>query len=524
MLSMILVAGIIETSYSQNQDHLLDLRSCGKSCSSNNYSILDVYLSDINGNPITNSLLTCTPGQEQIAYISFRYKTSSNSEVNNARLFADLTVGEESSYLNYYFGVIPTASDLPKVLTLRNYPLSWTCGVEVSLINPMLTWTTSGSGDFSQTYSCNSYPQCQRQSDIIVDTPLAVQFDFIYTCPTTYVTSVSFTNTTNGGRAPYQFSWTFTNATSTNSTSAHPTVKFNGSGTATLQVTDENGTVNTYYSVIDVPTLFEHVVTIGHQTDGNSPNGSVELETDHSGNFTYSWTGPNGFVSDEKNIYGLSEGAYQVTITDSFGCTEDIDLENDYFIILSLLKDDLNATVKEDYQSVELNWSSNYRIGRGYYEVERALKNINSFNQVGKLPITDSGTEISNYIFTDSNLPKFPSRIYYRIKLVPETGKPIYGSTIMIEIPRVNYDKKWSAFPNPFEWNNIQLKYMGDSRLLKGLIHIRVHSPNSTFSSQFTTKNSEIYLGDFISSAPKGVLIIKIKYMDKTELLKIIKR
>lgn len=218
MLSMILVAGIIETSYSQNQDHLLDLRSCGKSCTSNNYSILDVYLSDINGNPITNSLLTCTPGQEQIAYISFRYKTSSNSEVNNARLFADLTVGEESSYLNYYFGVIPTASDLPKVLTLRNYPLSWTCGVEVSLINPMLTWTTSGSGDFSQTYSCNSYPQCQRQSDIIVDTPLAVQFDFIYTCPTTYVTSVSFTNTTNGGRAPYQFSWTFTNATSTNST------------------------------------------------------------------------------------------------------------------------------------------------------------------------------------------------------------------------------------------------------------------------------------------------------------------
>lgn len=115
--------------------------------------------------------------------------------------------------------------------------------------------------------------------------------------------------------------------------------------------------------------MFEHVVTIGHQTDGNSPNGSVELETDHSGNFTYSWTGPNGFVSDEKNIYGLSEGAYQVTITDSFGCTEDIDLENDYFIILPLLKDDLNATVKEDYQSVELNWSSNYRIGRGYYEV-----------------------------------------------------------------------------------------------------------------------------------------------------------
>lgn len=71
MSSMILVVGIIEISYSQNQSHLLDLRSCGKSCSSNNYSILSVYLSDINGNPMTNSLLTCTPGFEQTTYLLF---------------------------------------------------------------------------------------------------------------------------------------------------------------------------------------------------------------------------------------------------------------------------------------------------------------------------------------------------------------------------------------------------------------------------------------------------------------------
>jgi hypothetical protein len=528
LFSVILLLGISGLSFSQNQPHLLDLRTCtNKSCTSNNYNIVGFYLSDINGTPITNSLLICTPGVEQTVYITLRYQANANSGgVDNTRFFADFKVGNETQFLNYYFGqLIPGASGTG-TLTMSNFPVNWTCGAEISFNRPVLAWTTNDNSDLSQSYACNSYPggQCQNQSALLVDAPLAVQFDYSYTCPSTDVTPVSFTNSTNGGREPYQFSWTFTNATVESSDSENPIVDFIGPGTATLQVTDASGTINTYYSIIDLPTFFKHIPVIGHQTDENSPNGFIELETDHSGSFTYSWTGPNGFASDEKNIYELSEGTYQVTITDSFGCTEDIDLEINYFITLPLLRDDLNATLKEDYQSVNLTWSSNFRIGRGYFEVERALNNINSFNKVGKLPITDSVTEISNYLFTDSNLPKFSSRIYYRIKLAPETDKPIYGSTIMIEIPRVNSQKKWSAFPNPFEWNNLQLIYTGDPRLLKGLIHIKVYSPTSAFSTQFSTIDTHIDLGNYIQFAPKGILIIEVNNQEKMEFLKILKK
>lgn len=212
-----------------------------------------------------------------------------------------------------------------------------------------------------------------------------------------------------------------------------------------------------------------------------------------------------------------------MTITDSFGCTENIDFENDYFIILPLLKDDLNASLKANNQEIELSWSSNPGIGMGYYGVERALHDISSFNVVGTLPINDNSEEFSNYIFTDSNLPRFPSRIYYRVKQVPDTGKPLYGSTIMIEIPALHHEKKWSAFPNPFE-NNLQLFHQGNPIPSDAKIFIKIYSPSSIFHKQLSTNENTVNLSDVIKSAPKGLLIIEIKYLDKVELVKVIKK
>ncbi|HSI77769.1 MAG TPA: PKD domain-containing protein [Lunatimonas sp.] len=500
------------------------MRSCeNKNCPSKNYSILEVYLSDVNGNPITNSLLTCTSGLEQIAYISFKYQTSANSQVDNARLFAGLKVGEESEYLNYFFGVIPPATDLPGVLTLSNFPISWTCGVEVSLINPLLTWTTNSTADLSQTYTCNSYPQCQYQSDIIVNAPLAVQFDYTFTCPTNGETSVAFRSISNGGREPYQYSWTFTNASISGFNNPNPVVNFYGPGTATLRVTDANGTVSTYHSDLNIPSAFEFYPEIIHQTEEDSADGSIRLEMNTLSDYTFAWVGPNGFLSDEQDIYGLTEGIYVLTVTDEFGCSEVMDFEIMYLTTLPLLADDLDSSLKENNQAVRLSWSGNPQIGRGHFEVERAFENINYFNVVGKLSVTDRDSETLNFHFTDRTFPKFHSRIYYRIKLVPEFGKSIYTSIIKVDVPLVQSDMKWSAFPNPFE-NNLQLKYLGNELPLGGLIRIQIYSPSTNYTYQFTTKEHHVHLENIVKSAPKGLLIIEIKYLDKVDMVKVFKK
>ncbi|WP_158858395.1 hypothetical protein [Lunatibacter salilacus] len=474
---------------------------------------------------MTNSLLTCTPGFEQTTYLSIRYQTTSNSEVSNARIFADLKVGEETRFLNYFFGILPAASDLSRVLTLDNFPLSWTCGEEVSLNNPLLSWTTSGSADLSEDYACNSYPtaQCQFQSNIVVDAPLAVQFDYFYSCPENGETPVTFSSTTNGGRGPYQYNWTFTNASLSDFTEPDPVLNFYGRGTATLTVTDANGTVNTYHADLDIPTAIDFDPEIIHQTEEDSPNGSITLEMNTLSALSFSWIGPNGFVSDEQNIYGLSEGTYVLTITDAFGCSEVMDFEIFYFITLPLLRDDLNASLKENNQAVKLTWSRNSGIGTGYFKVERALQNTDAFTVVGQLPVTEWNTETLNYHFADSSLSKFDRIIYYRIKFVPEFGKSTYTSTIKVDIPLVQSDKKWSAFPNPFE-DKVRLKYFGNALPLGELIKIKIYSPSMTYTNQFVTKENHVDLGTIVSSAPKGLLIVEINYLDKVEIVKVLKK
>lgn len=49
--------------------------------------------------------------------------------------------------------------------------------------------------------------------------------------------------------------------------------------------------------------------------------------------YTYNWTGPNGFTSDDQNPVitnidaTLDEGTYSLTVTDAFGCTEEVSIE-----------------------------------------------------------------------------------------------------------------------------------------------------------------------------------------------------
>jgi hypothetical protein len=92
-----------------------DLRLCGSApnyyieyfnCSSNNYTLDDVFLSltDVNGIPLDNT--TCTPGDSETMYIMLNYTSNSNSNIFNARMFADLIIDGISTSINVNLGTV----------------------------------------------------------------------------------------------------------------------------------------------------------------------------------------------------------------------------------------------------------------------------------------------------------------------------------------------------------------------------------------------------------------------------------
>src|SRR5690606_29149131 len=50
-------------------------------------------------------------------------------------------------------------------------------------------------------------------------------------------------------------------------------------------------------------------------------DGAIQLDVSGGDdNYTFSWTGPNGFSSAQQNLQNLGPGVYEVNITDGTGC------------------------------------------------------------------------------------------------------------------------------------------------------------------------------------------------------------
>lgn len=115
----------------------------------------------------------------------------------------------------------------------------------------------------------------------------------------------------SGGIAPYTYSWSGGQTTQD---------RFNLSGgNYTLTVTDANGcqSVNTY--TVSEPTAALAVAgAVTNETCFGDNQGAVALNIS-GGTAPYSYSWNQG--SSSKDIFGLSQGAYQVTITDSQGCS-----------------------------------------------------------------------------------------------------------------------------------------------------------------------------------------------------------
>ena len=93
-------------------------------------------------------------------------------------------------------------------------------------------------------------------------------------------------------------------------------------GTYLLRVTDENGCgVQHTFSVTEPEPLRISQAKVDNSCFGGS---SGRLSVFASGGvepYRYAWTGPNGFNSMEPNPQNLTSGAYQVTVTDTNGCS-----------------------------------------------------------------------------------------------------------------------------------------------------------------------------------------------------------
>ncbi|MBS1752872.1 MAG: endonuclease [Ferruginibacter sp.] len=158
----------------------------------------------------------------------------------------------------------------------------------------------------------------------------------------------------------------------------------------------------------------------------------------------------------------------------------------------------LSFNAQKNGETVSLNWNASYETNFKKYEIERSGDGT-VFYKIGEV----TGTNVTNYLFTDNNLPNL-NTVYYRLKLVDVDGYYEYSKTIAIRI--VNNFSNAMVYPNPTK-KHLFVKLLQPLKENSSLL-ITDMSGRIVFRQQVANSQRNIYLD--IASLATGRYFIKI--------------
>jgi len=203
------------------------------------------------------------------------------------------------------------------------YEYSWTGPNGFNSINETVSNLLAGT----YCLSVIDFNNCEAQSCVTLTEPEILSGSITETanvlCNGTSTGALQAT--ANGGNPSYSFSWSGPNGYSANG----PNITQLFTGTYCVVITDINGCSTTICYELTEPETLTVEISASEYAEGfnitcfGASTGSITSAVDGgTGQYNYSWTGPNGFTSNQANPSGLSVGEYCVTVTDGNGCIE----------------------------------------------------------------------------------------------------------------------------------------------------------------------------------------------------------
>ncbi len=525
-----------------------------------NYSILNVYFSDADGNPNTDICSGTGP-----SYISLLYTSNANSSINNFRVIADILKKDsndpdgaplDSVYINAFVGTINPCNSASCIVTIPIPEIQVDCQNEFyELSRPLVAWTPGRGGDNNNDlrdgYTCNSYPaaQCLNATNSIpIEVGLlAYSFAPIFECFEQDFdrTNVSFIITSLFGGNPtqtYNASWEFEIGSETiNVDKFSPRLRDQNVGTsinAKLVITQGDlvgDTVN--INNITVPlALTEASVISGSESNDSETDaetgedlstGSIEVSF-ANGDFFHFWSSVDDpeFYSESARIDSLSSGTYKLTTFDNVTGTCRVD----FFIlgarILPVELADFQVNLLNASRSAKLVWSTAKEWESSHFEVERSTQGLN-FEKIGEINAAGWSNVLMDYTFEDDKLPLGGANVLYRLKQVDLSGNAHYSNVLSIRTPGVEFTTGvWRAFPNPSMNNDLRISLLDRDQYDEEAITFRLVHPSAQSMAISVRTEAEMNdrLSQMVSRIPKGVFVVEIQWGQKIEHIKVLKQ
>lgn len=493
----------------------------GQNCPQNNLELTGFQLRDQNGN-LFSTTDDYQLGQQVTGELWF-YLGGSSTNGYNMRFFFDVIVNGVLTQNDQYECMFPGTA-LVKSQWVKVRDFTWNWGDVIVIQDIFAYWDTNNNEPNCKTSTKNNInSQCYGNlTGFTAAVPLFPKFDFESNgiCNTT----IEFSSQTIGGTPPfnYTFNWDFDGLGT--ATGPNPVFNFPSSGTYTIGLTANDGTtITTIYKDIFIDPNFGIQVDI-FPTKINESSGIIYVQSVTGGTppYSYSWTGPNGFSSTDKDIFNLSNGLYTLTVTDANGCTQTVSYELDIANVLGFSWRSLE--VRGDKSKIEICWEVSLPDENCTYEIERSSGDISNFITIGSIPGVKSSGESQTYLFTDNSLPVFENTFYYRI--IRKSDMQLnYSPVKMFKKDGLSGNEKlWVIYPNPSLGEDIFVKYLGkiESRTKKVTVEIFNSGINHQSVTFQTNLSDSFNLKDLFPNLPKGHLILRIQLDNQTEVIQLI--
>jgi hypothetical protein len=122
----------------------------------------------------------------------------------------------------------------------------------------------------------------------------------------------------NNGGSDFDCTWTGPDGVETN----EAWILNLSPGTYTAEILTACGNAFTLERNIIAPSSWSMSSEVTQASCETSADGAVEVEVSGAnGGYTFAWTGPGGFTSEEEDLQGVVAGTYQLVVTDLNGCT-----------------------------------------------------------------------------------------------------------------------------------------------------------------------------------------------------------
>jgi hypothetical protein len=202
-------------------------------------------------------------------------------------------------------------------------------------------------------------------------------------------------------------------------------------------------------------------------------------------------------------------------------------LSEDCFRILPVEWSDLELDFTAEDRTVNVHWATLKEWDNSHFDVQRAVGYVYKWENIGSVDGVGFSDSRTAYSYVDIDLPLAGGNLYYRVRQEDLNGKSSFSEVLLVNVPEIFHAKGvWRAYPNPTQDGQMRVGLLDRNEYNGESLTFRLIHPTSVTESMTVSNEDEMneILTTWVPKFPKGLFVVEIRWGQKLEHIKVLKK